>query len=152
MLGVCIGVSNHKPFILLVGYGFIAALVLVIGCFPEALERVRSVFSKKGKVTLSVGTVVWFQMYYVQYCMAVALGGLLTFHLYLVAMGRTVLEACILNNFRDCFPPWKAASFEHDRGVRRNFEEVFGSGLEIFLPVVDDTWVKRLDAQSAAPP
>lgn len=148
VLGVCVGVHNYKPFVLLVFYGFFAAAILAVGCLPEALRRGRQVLFGEGDghVRVSVGMLVWFQMYYLQYCMTVGLGGLLAFHLYLIAMGRTVLEACRLNPFRQVFPPWKAVKYPFDRGVRQNFVDVFGTGWTVLLPVVDDSWVKHLES------
>ena len=135
ILGVCVGAHNRKAFLLLLFYGVVSAALLVVACFDEALGRGKKVL-RVGQV--SAGEIVWFQMYYLQYCMVFGLGALLSFHLYLVAMGRTVLDVCRFGRFRDCFPPWRARKHAQDQGVWRNFEEVFGRGWTVLLPVVED--------------
>lgn len=135
VLGVCVGEHNRKPFMLLLFYGFFPACLHVVAGFPEACVRATA-FLKGGKV--GVPEIVWFQTYYLQYCMMFGLGGLLTFHVYLVAMGRTVLDVCRFGSCRDCFPPWRAVRKSGDRGVVGNLQEVFGSGLKVFMPIVEE--------------
>lgn len=151
VLGVCIGAHNHKAFILLLFYGFLSTGMLAVLCLPEALRRGRAVLSGESMVTITLGGIVWFQMYYLQYCMSVMLGGLLTFHLYLIGMNRTVLEACTLYPWREVFPPWRAAKFPFDRGVRENFRELFGSPRNAWLPIPAYEWVARLEDNGVSP-
>lgn len=149
VLGMCVGAHNHKAFVLLLFYGFVSTALLAVLCLPEALRRGRAVLMGESRITVRV--IGWFQMYYLQYCMSMMMGGMLVFHLYLIAMNRTVLEACKLHPRGEVFPPWKAAKFPFDRGARENFGELFGSPWTALLPIADYGWVAWLDGNGVSP-
>lgn len=135
VLGTCIGAHNYKTFVLLLFYGAVAAILLVTLCGREAVEKGKTVWLGKSKLT--VGLVLWFQLYYMQYNLAMGLGSYFIFHIYIIAFNRTLLEACTLNSWRTLLPPWSVPAWPYDKGIAANFAEVFGSPRTALLPIID---------------
>lgn len=136
VLGVCIGAHNHKTFVLLLLYGATAATLLVAFCGREAVEKGRALWFGESKLTVSL--VLWFQLYHVQYNLAVGLGSYFIFHMYIIAFNRTLIEACILDSWRTLLPPWSVPPCPYDKGMAANFAEVFGSPWTALLPIVNN--------------
>lgn len=143
VLGVCVGAHNYKAFILVIFYGAFSAALLVALCAEEATSKVSGLWH--GRVRISAGVVIWLQLYYMQVCMVIILGGLFAFHLYLVAINRTMLESCVLKGLGRVFPPWKRDVAFFEKGLLGNFEEVFGGLWVALLPVVDARSVIRME-------
>lgn len=137
VLGVCIGAHNHKAFVLLLLYGAVASLLLLALCGGEAVEKGKELWF--GERKLSAGLVLWFQVYLLQYNLGLAVGSYFLFHLYIIALNRTMLEACILNSWRTLLPPWRPSPWPYDKGVLANFTEVFGSPWVALLPIANNS-------------
>lgn len=143
VLGTCIGQHNVKQFVLLLIYGAISAILLLILCAPEMLVRVKRIWNGH---PLTWSYLLWFQMYYLEWCLSVMIGGYAVFHLYLVLGNRTTLEACTFARFWDICPPWCARESPYNRGWRSNFALVFGPLWLAWAPVVTPTMHLNHDA------
>lgn len=137
ILGVCVGANNYKAFVLLLFYGFVAALSQAVLCFDEAVQKGSKLITNWRRVPSNILLVLWLQLYYLQYCLVAFLGLMLFTHLYLIALNRTTLEACTLNNWRSVFPPWRVQKWPFDNGFIANYYEVFGYPLFALLPIAN---------------
>lgn len=135
ILGVCIGLHNHKSFLHLLACAGIAGGLQVYILAPSALQFVVDIIN--GRETLHITDLLWLQAVYAQACLALIVGGLGIVHWYIAAVGKTWLEVV----FAGCSTllPWHSSVDWH---IAKNLSAVLGPGWRSLFPFV------RVDADA----
>jgi len=117
-VGNCVGAHNYKAFVLMLFY------CVTIGLFVGISIAVTPTRMKKGFVselnTLSA----------VAFALSVGTGVLFVFHLYLLFSNKTTIECGL--TIADC-QRCRLAHHPYNKGVSRNFAEVFGTDKSFWL-------------------
>ncbi|KAJ6642353.1 Palmitoyltransferase ZDHHC15, partial [Pseudolycoriella hygida] len=122
----CVSFSNYKFFILFLGY----ALFYCIYISLTSLQYF--ILFWEGKLDNSMGRFHILFLFFVSVMFAISLVSLFGYHLYLVALNRTTLEAFRAPIFRVGGPDKNGYHLGH----YNNFQEVFGDNWKIwFLPI-----------------
>jgi len=125
----CIGFSNYKHFILFLGYGFYLCVFGFFSILPFSLKLTKSTFHRDNEATF--GDFQVFLLFFASVLFGVSLGCLLLYHLCLIARNRTTLET-----FRSPVFVYGADKSGYDVGLKRNYQQVFGSNCFFwFIPM-----------------
>lgn len=122
----CVNFSNYKFFILFLGYA-------LLYCIYISLTSLKYfILFWEGKLDGGMGRFHILFLFFVSVMFAVSLVSLFGYHLYLVALNRTTLEAFRAPIFRVGGPDKNGYHLGH----YNNFQEVFGDDWKVwFLPV-----------------
>jgi len=123
-LNNCVGFTNYKYFVLFLGYGF---YLCVFGFFAVLPHLTRSsLHTGKGFAEFQIFLLIVFCALF-----GTSMGGLLLYHLFLIAKNQTTLET-----FSSPVFVYGADKRGYDVGLSRNFRQVFGPNwLLWFVPV-----------------
>lgn len=138
VLGVCIGVHNLKPFLLLCFYGSLSTGLVAALTVPYAATKIALVF--RDPRTFSFATFCTVEAVYLMFVTSAGLALLLAYHVTLVARNFTVLDTVANRGVWSlgipCMTPRVVSPF-HAGSVRANVRQVFGSGWFALVPVAD---------------
>lgn len=114
-VGNCIGIKNHKYFILMGFWGAVAAFTYLLQCYTELKMLVSVGKSSHDMANLTPRSKAMFGIVGVVLCsFSVSLSGLTAMHLYLMSVNRTTLESGY------------SGLNVYNMGIRQNWEQVFG--------------------------
>ncbi|QDZ17571.1 putative S-acyltransferase [Chloropicon primus] len=125
----CVGERNYKFFFLFLWHTFLLSLLSVLALLPyfsEFFKGERNADKGSNPAQLAVS----FMAFVVDLAFCLSLFGFIVMHLKLIAANCTTIEMFEKERIK----PWP-----YDKGVKKNFEEVFGtSKLLWFVPVQRD--------------
>ncbi|XP_059613206.1 palmitoyltransferase ZDHHC20-B isoform X1 [Phlebotomus argentipes] len=125
-VGNCIGFTNYKFFILFLGYALAFCLYVALSSLPYFLQF------WQGELEGGMGRFHIVFLFFIAAMFAVSLVSLFVYHIYLVTLNRTTLEAFRAPIFRGTGPDKNGFSL----GRLSNFQEVFGDQKVLwFLPI-----------------
>ncbi|XP_055685929.1 palmitoyltransferase ZDHHC20-B isoform X3 [Lutzomyia longipalpis] len=125
-VGNCIGFTNYKFFILFLGYALTFCLYVALSSLPYFLQF------WQGELEGGMGRFHIVFLFFIAAMFAVSLVSLFVYHIYLVTLNRTTLEAFRAPIFRGTGPDKNGFSL----GRLSNFQEVFGDQKVLwFLPI-----------------
>ncbi|CAG9314392.1 DHHC2_1 [Blepharisma stoltei] len=119
----CVGFFNRKYFILLLIYALLTLYVVAISMFQPIYEKVRTIIEKRDIHAYSEGFII--AAYTLDCLLTMILTMFFKFHLKLVFSNGTTIETMDKNAIG------KGASY--NKGVKRNFEQVFGRNPWLWL-------------------
>ena len=123
----CVGERNYKFFFLFLCYTFLLSLLSVLALLPYFSEFFKGDRSAGGR---PADLAVSFMAFVVDLAFSLSLFGFIVMHVKLIAANCTTIEMFEKERIK----PWP-----YDQGLRKNFEEVFGSWpLLWFLPMHAD--------------
>ncbi|XP_063700463.1 palmitoyltransferase ZDHHC20-B isoform X2 [Culicoides brevitarsis] len=121
----CVNFSNYKFFILFLGYALLYCIYIALASLPYFIQFWKGHLEGMGRFHILF-------LFFVSVMFAISLVSLFGYHIYLVLLNRTTLEAFRAPIFRIGGPDKHGFSLGH----LNNFQEVFGDDKRFwFLPV-----------------
>jgi len=135
----CVGERNYKFFFLFLLYTFLLSLMSCLALLPYFSEFFKGERKADGS---PADLAVSFMAFVVDLAFSLSLFGFLIMHVKLIAANCTTIEM---------FEKERCKPWPYDQGLKKNFEEVFGSSPVLwFLPLHSDracTYEERLRLQ-----
>ncbi|KAL9916029.1 palmitoyltransferase ZDHHC15B isoform 1-T1 [Glossina fuscipes fuscipes] len=128
----CVNFTNYKFFVLFLGYALLYCLYVALTSLECFIRFWRSEFVEQGELGGSMGRFHILFLFFVAFMFAISLISLFGYHVYLLLVNRTTLEAFRAPIFRIGGQDKNG----YNLGKLANFQEVFGDDWKLwFLPV-----------------